>query len=89
MKQNEEKITKNFAMELLNGLFLNDEIHKNMWVSKWEELGYIKQTREEEIRDIINSNEYICSNIAIELIEILDKKIEILENENNNNKIKR
>ena len=82
----QEQISKEFAIELLNSIdrkkFYIDQVAT---LSMWKQLGYIKQNREEEIREEIDNvykeGKPFCNiEKAIHLINLYSMLVEILDN---------
>ena len=78
----EEKISEELARELIENIqfyFNPDGIMYNCTESQtikaWKQKGYIKQSREDEIREIIKNHEHVTTDIVMELISILDKRL--------------
>ena len=81
-----EQISEEFADKLLEDYFFGDKPDfrscKKEMKQRWKKQGYIKQSREEEIRELIKEEKTAKYPInyehfyreAVELIEILDNK---------------
>ena len=89
MKEKKEQISIEFARKLFgdwSGLICNGESFESGVLKMWKQKGYIKQSREEEIREKIKNYEksvcypnkettqYEYMQYQKELIEILDNK---------------
>jgi hypothetical protein len=77
---NNDQISEEFARKLLKACSTHNH-NIEIYISEWKQIGYIKQSREDEIKDLIEyhikveGSDKTLIQLQQELIEILDKKI--------------
>jgi hypothetical protein len=81
---NNDQISEEFARELLSNIFKNNlnisvngyiKLDRNGIVDYWKQEGYIKQSREDELREKISKlTPSYEVGLCLDLIEILDNK---------------
>jgi hypothetical protein len=89
MREKKEQISEEFADKLLEDYYFGDKPDFRLCMKemkkRWKENGYIKQSREEEIREEIKNIEVnICTKDYFKVIKLQKELIEILDNKEKN-----